>query len=127
MTNHVPYRIETFNLGLDMDTVLHLYGTDGSTELAYDDDDGVGLASHIDWPPPAAGTYYVLVAPYDEYSTTYCDAVYDLIILPVRGQIYLPHATRNTKHASRFTLHVSRFTHHVSRFTTARSPPAKTG
>jgi len=95
VTHNVPYRIETLNLGWDMDTVLYLYDTDGSTELAYDDDGGVDLASRIDWTPPAAGTYYVLVEPLDEYSTAYCDAIYDLKVFPVRAQVFLPLVMRS--------------------------------
>lgn len=92
--NGVPYRIETFNLGWGMDTYLHLYDTDGTTELAYDDDSGPGLASLIVWTPPAAGTYYVKARPYSSSSTAYCDAVYDLMILPVRARVYMPLVVR---------------------------------
>ncbi|MBN1812899.1 MAG: PPC domain-containing protein, partial [Anaerolineae bacterium] len=90
VTEPVSYVIETQGLGWGMDTYLYLYDTDGSTLLVEDDDGGEGLASRIAWTPPAAGTYYVLVEPYDEDSTEYCDAIYDLMILPVRAQIYLP-------------------------------------
>jgi len=85
----VPYRIETLNLGSGMDTYLYLYDTDGVTELAHDDDSGSGLASLIVWTPPASGTYYVEVRPFGS-SAAYCDAVYDLMILPMRGRIFLP-------------------------------------
>ena len=95
VTHNIPYRIETLNLGWDMDTFLYLYDTDGSTELEYDDDGGVDLASRIDWTPPAAGTYYVNVAPLGWYSTAHCDAVYDLKIFPVRAQVFLPLIMRN--------------------------------
>ena len=61
----------------------------------HDDDGGAGLASRIDWTPSAAGTYYVLVEPYDEDNTAYCDAVYDLLILPVRAQVFLPLVMRD--------------------------------
>ncbi len=86
----VSYRIETLNLGSGMDTYLYLYDTDGVTELARDDDSGSGQASLIVWTPPASGTYYVKVRPFSGSSTAYCDAVYDLMILPMRGQIFLP-------------------------------------
>lgn len=46
---------------LALDTVMHLFGTDGTTELAYDDDGGSGQASRIAWACPANGTYYALV------------------------------------------------------------------
>jgi hypothetical protein len=95
VNNGVSYRIETFNLGWGMDTYMHLYDTDGTTELAFDDDGGTGVASLIVWTPPATGTYYVKVRPYSSYSTAYCDAYYDLMILPVRAQVYLPLVARN--------------------------------
>lgn len=95
VTNNVPYRIETSNLGWGMDTVLYLYDTDGSTQLAYNDDGGAGLASRIDWTPPAEGTYYIKAGPYSSNSTAYCDAVYDLMILPVRAQVFLPLVMRD--------------------------------
>ncbi len=59
------YRIETGNLGSACDTVLHLYGPDGTTELAYNDDGGVGLASLINWQAPTSGTYFACVHDYD--------------------------------------------------------------
>jgi hypothetical protein len=95
VTHGVPYHIETLNIGWGMDTCLHLYDVDGSTELAYNDDGGVGLASRIVWTPSAAGTYYVKVRPYSSNSTDYCDAYYDLRILPVRAKTFLPLVTRN--------------------------------
>lgn len=93
--NGTPYRIETFNLGWGMDTYLHLYDTDGVTELEQDDDSGVGLASLIIWTPSAPGIYYVKIRPYSDISTAYCDAVYDLMILPERARVYLPLVLRN--------------------------------
>ena len=90
VNNGVTYRIETLNLGWGMDTYLYLYDTDGTTELAHDDDSGEGLASLIVWTPPAVGTYYVEVRPYNSNSTAYCDAIYDLLILPIRAKSYLP-------------------------------------
>ena len=57
----------TFNLIDDTDTVLRLYDTDGSTLLAYNDDDpGLPdpLASRIIWTAPASGTYFIMVRDY---------------------------------------------------------------
>ena len=57
----------TFNLVPDTDTVLRLFDTDGSTLLAYNDDDP-GLpepvASRIIWTAPATGTYFIMVRDY---------------------------------------------------------------
>lgn len=42
------------------DTYLYLYGPDGTSLLAANDDYGGSLASRIEWIAPAAGTYYIL-------------------------------------------------------------------
>jgi hypothetical protein len=91
----VSYLIETRSLGPGMDTMLYLYDTDGSTLLMMNDDSGGSLASRIEWTPPAPGTYFVKVGPYDANSTGYCGAVYDLMILPVRAEVFLPVILRN--------------------------------
>ncbi|MCK4358761.1 MAG: PPC domain-containing protein, partial [Candidatus Cloacimonetes bacterium] len=41
------------------DTKMYLYDTDGTTQLAYDDDGGPGFYSQIVYTIPTAGTYYV--------------------------------------------------------------------
>lgn len=41
------------------DSILRLYDSDGVTELAFDDDGGVGLASRIDFTLPHDGVFYV--------------------------------------------------------------------
>ena len=51
VTKKVVYRLETRNLGWGMDTYLHLYASDGVTELASDDDGGPGWASLLKWLP----------------------------------------------------------------------------
>jgi hypothetical protein len=94
--NHVSYRIETFNLGWGMATRLRLYDTDGTT-LLFDatgyDNKGRGVST--DWIPPAAGTYYLQISPPSSSYAAYCDAMYDLIILPARAKIHLPVVIRN--------------------------------
>jgi len=55
------YVIETYELGADGDTKICLFGTDGTTQIACDDDSGGGLASRLRWTAPAAGTYYLRV------------------------------------------------------------------
>jgi hypothetical protein len=55
------YTITTSNLSPEMDTVLTLYGTDGRTALAEDDNGGGGRASKIEWTCPASGTYFIAV------------------------------------------------------------------
>ncbi|HEY6565216.1 MAG TPA: PPC domain-containing protein, partial [Pirellulaceae bacterium] len=52
------YSFET-SLGSLGDSVLALFASDGTTQLAFDDDSGPGLASRIRWTAPATGTYYV--------------------------------------------------------------------
>jgi hypothetical protein len=46
-------------------------GTDGTTELAYNDDNGAGLDSLIDWVAPASGTYYIEVSGFGSASGSY--------------------------------------------------------
>ncbi len=55
------YYIETSNLGLDADTELYLFASDGTTMLTYNDD-YVGLASRIEHTFGSTGTYYVMIA-----------------------------------------------------------------
>ena len=51
------------------DTVLRLYGTDGVTELAFDDDGGEGTWSRIAYGLPSAGTYFIEVGGYGDVVT----------------------------------------------------------
>jgi hypothetical protein len=95
VSKHVTYHLETLNLGFGMDTVLYLYDTDGNTLLAYNDDGGSGLASAIDWQPTAAGTYYILVKPFSDSESAYCDASYDMSVLAVRAKVLLPLVLRS--------------------------------
>ncbi len=74
------YRFETVLLTLG-DSVIHLYDTDGVTQLAADDDSGPGLASLIDWTAPTTGVYYLAVRGYSSNTGSY-----DLI---TTGQSYL--------------------------------------
>jgi subtilisin-like proprotein convertase family protein len=65
------YRFATFHDTLH-DSDITLYGTDGVTELDYDDDGGSGLQSLLFWTAPASGTYYVAVGAYlNGYTGTY--------------------------------------------------------
>lgn len=64
-TNGLSYAIETLNLGINGDTILYLYSTNGTTLLRSDDDSGVGLASRILWTAPANGVYYIRVFHYN--------------------------------------------------------------
>jgi hypothetical protein len=50
----------TSNLARDVDTVLELYDSDGTTLLAQNDD-SYGDASSIDFTPDASGTFYIRV------------------------------------------------------------------
>lgn len=77
-TGGVSYTIQTGNLGSNGDTVLHLYDTNGTSELAYDDDGADELfASRLKWVAPATGTYFVRVHHYN--ASTFGDNTrYDL-------------------------------------------------
>ena len=53
------------------DSKLYLLDTNGTTQLAYDDDGGGGLSSLISWTAPASGTYFVEVTGFAAASGTY--------------------------------------------------------
>jgi hypothetical protein len=59
-TDTLPYVIQTDNLIGDNDTVLHLVGTNGTTELTSNDDYG-GERSRITYIFPSSGTYFARV------------------------------------------------------------------
>ena len=63
-TSGRQYTIETSNLGSGSDTYIYLYDTNGSSQLAANDDGGSGLASRIAWSAPGNGTYYVRIRHY---------------------------------------------------------------
>ena len=65
----VTYTIETNLLSID-DTVLWLYGSNGSS-IEENDDYGSGYASRIQWTPQSSGTYYATVGGYDDNTGTY--------------------------------------------------------
>jgi len=51
------------------DSVLSVYGRDGATLLAWDDDGGGGYASRVTWTAPASGTYFLEVRAYSGAET----------------------------------------------------------
>jgi hypothetical protein len=55
------YVLQTTNLAFAADTVLHLYHTDGTTELVQNDDYGYTSGSRIVWEAPADGIYFAKV------------------------------------------------------------------
>ncbi|MCD4651713.1 MAG: carboxypeptidase regulatory-like domain-containing protein [Candidatus Cloacimonetes bacterium] len=59
--------------GTSFDTKLWIYGTDGTTELAYNDDD-CGLQSRVTMTTPANGVYYFDVGPFGS-STGHYDVI----------------------------------------------------
>lgn len=64
----VTYVIETFNLGPDADTVVHVYDQAGE-ELASGDDGGDETwASRLEWRAPRDGEFYILVEDWFETS-----------------------------------------------------------
>lgn len=90
----VPYRINTSNLGWYMATEVVLYN-EAMEELGrwigYEYD-GRGVSAS--WTPTAAGLHYLRISPPFSYYAEYCDAYYDLMILPMRAGIYLPLVAR---------------------------------
>ena len=64
------------------DSVLALYDTAGTTVLIEDDDDGVGLASRIEWTAPDDGDYFAQVRGFSAYYT--CNYLLDVSLLSPR-------------------------------------------
>ncbi|MEM7129847.1 MAG: trypsin-like serine protease [Chloroflexota bacterium] len=60
------YAIATSSLRGDADTILTLYGPDGSTQIETNDDSGSGRASRIDWTAPSDASYFVKVVNYSD-------------------------------------------------------------
>lgn len=60
----------TTDLGTNYDIVMCLYGTDGVTELAYDDDAGAANYSYISYTPGTSGTYYAKVRAFSHGFST---------------------------------------------------------
>ena len=59
------------------DTYLRLYDGSGTTQLASDDDSGVGFNSRLSYTPGSTGTYYVAAGSFgDSYSGTYTVSVH---------------------------------------------------
>ncbi len=85
------YLIETGNLSVWADTYLRLYGPDGQTQLAENDDiaPGSNLASRIKWIARADGLYYVKI---HDFNNAAGDGVtYELTITPTTNfEVYLP-------------------------------------
>ncbi len=73
------YVLHTSNLGIAADTYLYLYGTDGATELAKNDDYGYLLSSRIIWKATQGGTYYAKVRHHNPQASG-ADTRYDLAI-----------------------------------------------
>jgi hypothetical protein len=65
------------NLGDGCDTYIYLYYTDGTTEIAHNDDGGSGYASRIEWSCTTTGTYYVKVR---HFSTSSGTGSYDISV-----------------------------------------------
>jgi hypothetical protein len=62
----ITYQVETMNLGIDCDTVIGIYDTDGVTLLVEVDDRGYGEDEFLEWDFPEDGVYYVRARHFDE-------------------------------------------------------------
>ena len=76
----ITYTLATGNTGGHADTVLSLYGTDGSTLIDSNDDyPGMWPSSRLDWQPTSSGVYYVKVEHWDPWAYG-CTTEYGLSI-----------------------------------------------
>jgi hypothetical protein len=99
-TAGVTYTLETRNPASEADTYLCLYQSDGTTEIACDDDSGAGKASRLVWQASEAGDYFLKVRHY-QADVAGPDTQYDL---SVRTGICAedglePDDTQNTAHS----------------------------
>lgn len=79
-TAGVTYTLRTNNSGGHADTVISLYGSNGTTWLAGNDDDPDNWpASRLEWGATSDGVYYVKVEHWDAYAYG-CTTTYDVSI-----------------------------------------------
>jgi hypothetical protein len=64
-----PFTIFTSRLSIDVDTVIELYATDGTTYLDENDDGGADLWSRLSFTAEETGYYYVKVRQYGALGT----------------------------------------------------------
>jgi Tol biopolymer transport system component len=83
------------------DSAAWLYGPDGKTALAWDDDGGAGAGSRLLWTAPLSGTYYLAVDAYDVYDRL---GAYTVQIAPVAGAWDTPSATLGIAAGGKLTL-----------------------
>ncbi|HXF64077.1 MAG TPA: NBR1-Ig-like domain-containing protein, partial [Caldilineaceae bacterium] len=76
----VTYHLYTHNPGEPVDTWLALYGPDGSTLLAENDDHAGGVSSYLKWVAPKRGVYFVQVRPWNPTQWG-CNTGYHVAIL----------------------------------------------
>jgi hypothetical protein len=94
---NVPYTATTSNLGINTDTILELYDTDGTSLLVTNDDcPGFGLASCINnWSDPNSGTYFIRVRQFG--ATGGCTGYgYGLTVVGALKKTYLPLVLKNS-------------------------------
>jgi uncharacterized repeat protein (TIGR02543 family) len=78
------YLLRTSGLAAGVDTSMQVYGLDGLTLLASDDNSGGGLASQLVWQAPQDGTYFIRVSRAG--SSAYgCSASYALSATPAQS------------------------------------------
>ena len=95
MSAGLRYRLRTFDLGARVDTRLFLYDTDGSTQLAWNDDDPAAVpASSIEWTSAASGTYFAKATNLDP-TIAGCDMTYSFLLAEIAGPS--PTATRGPR------------------------------
>ncbi len=79
--------IDAQSIGSSLNSVLHLYDTDGVSELTYNDD-WDGLDSHIQYTLPATGTYYLKTRSFAHPSCGRPDYFYTISLNDVGPVVY---------------------------------------
>ena len=106
------YTLQTSNLGSCSDTYLYLYGTDGSTLIASDDDSGGSLASRIVWTPTSSGTYYARLRHYSSSAGGSC-ASYNFAITGTASNADPYEPDNSAAQASTITVNGSAQSHNI--------------
>jgi hypothetical protein len=99
-TAGVTYTLVTANTGGHADTMLSLYAPNGTTLLAFNDDDPDNWpASLLEWGVTSHGTYYVKIEHWDPHAYG-CTAAYDVSIaetgtFEISNRVFLPIILKN--------------------------------
>jgi putative hemolysin len=86
--------IDARTMNSTLDSYLHLYDTDGVSQLTYNDDHD-DLDSYLEYILPADGTYYLMVRDFSHPNEGGTDYYYTLRLISYGYHVYLPNVLRD--------------------------------